>query len=125
MNAAAAAKATPAVRTIGGVGGAAVAAVAEPGRGRGRLVRWAYPFAAAALLVIGVVIYNRGNRPTENQGETNTMPSVVGDNAQYARLPNIIPESDLAPLEEEGLSLRTQGGSGFFSESIDAGDLDR
>jgi anti-sigma factor RsiW len=125
MAARTAATSSPALRTNGAVAisSATDDPAEEPAR-RGRFARLAYPVAAAALLVIGVMIYN-GHRPATPGAPDNAMPNFPGDGQQFARLPTIIPESDLAPLEEEGLSLRTQSGSGFFSESIDAGDLDR
>lgn len=89
----------------------APAPASHPARSRTRIPVWAYPVAAAALLVIGIMIFN-GQHPTAAPGPEPAKNAIVM--ADY--LPHSNPDDLLSQGEKEAnevASLRNTSSSNF------------
>jgi anti-sigma factor RsiW len=103
----------------------APAPVLQPARSRARIPVWAYPVAAAAMLVIGIMVFNHKQPPGTTPGGEGVPVAIVipaPPDGPVAIIPAATSDDSLARLEKEVLSLGSNNGNDLdlFSANPDA-----
>ncbi len=102
------------------------APAAQPARSRTRIPVWAYPVAAAALLVVGIMVFNHKQPVSTTPGDSVNHQIAISlpapPDGPVAIIPAATSDDSLARLEKEVLSLGSNNGNDLdlFSANPDA-----